>query len=636
MRLFLAVAFLSGVVSAQPFVVKITAEMTPLSVFDLPAADGTQGIAYVIDDADCDPATAGAGIVLCLDRGNWEPVASSGGGGGAPSGTITLDAGLPTLPSLQWPGGGLFGFSTGFGHSAKIAGAWVHQLSVANCSGATSCLSGAAVGAPQIFLGASTPATPNLRPDKADTDTGVGRSTAGGVALTDENVPLLEAELGAVNIRRVERHSPSAQSCVDEGTAGRGSLAIDATATSLVYLTVLDPDGCDVVVLETGAQPDAALEILNVGAYVATLKSQGGTLEAAGEVVLGTYDAMTLRRLADRWVQTGGSDNSIGPPAASYPDADFPDQTQLETFNAFGNVTSYTGGFLAVYRKAGSHIGTRGAVWGITSADGIAWGPEFPIYSHATLDTRDPEVMRTAAGDLLITVVLTDPVTMDLIPDGNRVLRAVDPAAPASTTWTEFAANSTFTGGEASSAPLVEMANGDLLYPVWGRDTGDAYDSSRLLRSVDGGATWSESIIAEGARHYQEPNVLALDDGRLLALLRTGATHYASYSADAGLTWSAPTPAFAGGGAPRFAQVANGALVVTYRAGVDGSTAVRWSSDRGATWSAEALVHPDFHHYGGFVERAPNVAMLAFWGRTSGTVSRGHVTHIDLTGLGPP
>lgn len=637
--LLAAVVALAPLAAHAQFSANLIVTAQPMPVASLPTANGTRGIAVVNDDADCNAATVDDGVSLCLDTGVWEKVgAATGGGGGTPSGSITLDSGTAASPSLKWPGGGWYSAgSIGIGASVWYVDKYVSALSIANCTGNLPCLTGSAPNSPQLLLGGGSPTSPNIRPDRSDTRTGIGRSTGGGVVLTDENVPLLEAELGVVRINRVATLAPSTQVCADNGAATPGTLAIDASTSSLVYLDILDPDGCEALILAIGARPNASLEVINVGAYPATLTSESGVLEAAGTVVLGEYDAATFRRLADRWVQTGGSDNHLGVTTGGFADSDLPDDSQPATmFNAFGNVSTYPGGYLAVYRKGGAHIGDKGSVWGVTSADGQTWGVEFPIYSHPTYDARDPEVMQTSAGNLYLNVVLIDPVAMDLIVNANRVLKAINPEQP-SGAWTDVPANSTFTGGEASSAPLVELANGDLLYPVWGRDAGDPHDSSRLLRSIDGGATWAEiAIIAESIdRHYHEPNVVLLDDGRLMALIRTGSTHYVNYSTDLGLTWSTPTPAFAGGGAPRFIQVTNGALIVTYRGITDGSTVVRWSSDRGFTWSAEALIDSDFHHYGGFVERAPNIAMLVFWGRTSGTVSRGHATHVDLTGLGP-
>lgn len=624
----------------------VDVSMTPMTVASLPAPNGTRGIAYVINDADCNPATVGGGIVLCLDTGTaWVPVGSgtsSGGGGSTPSGSITLDAGTAANPSLKWPSGGMYGVGTnGVGLSFLYNGTtYTSAFTVTNCTSNLPCFTGSAINAPQFLLAGSSPTSPNIRPDKGDTDTGMGKSTGGGISLTDENVSLLEAENGIVRINRVATLAPSTQVCADNGAATPGTLAIDASTSSLIYLNALDPDGCKALILSVGARPNAALETINVGAYPVTLTSESGVLEAAGTVVLGQYDAATFRRIADRWVQTGSSDNHIGIASSSFADSDLPDDSQpLTMFNAFGNVSRYPGGYIAVYRKGGSHIGDRGKIWGVTSPDGVAWGTEFLIYEHATYDSRDPEIMMTSGGDLYLNIVLIDRVAMDLITNANLVLKSATPTTPSGPgSWSIVPANSTFTGGEASSAPLVEMPNGDLLYPVWGRDIGDGHDSSRLLKSVDGGATWTEiAIIAGDAnRHMHEPVVVRLDDGRLMALIRTGATHYVNYSTDSGVTWSTPVPAFSGGGAPRFIQMTNGALVVNYRSITDGSTVVRWSSNRGSTWSAEALIDRDFHHYGGFAERAdaPNVALLVYWGRTAGTVSRGHATHIDLNGLG--
>lgn len=63
-----------------------------VTVSELGPADGTQGLRIVTDDADCNPATADDGVVLCLDDGSWSLVT---GGGGAD--TTCLDAGVACL-----------------------------------------------------------------------------------------------------------------------------------------------------------------------------------------------------------------------------------------------------------------------------------------------------------------------------------------------------------------------------------------------------------------------------------------------------------------------------------------------------------------------------------------------------------
>ena len=319
--------------------------------------------------------------------------------------------------------------------------------------------------------------------------------------------------------------------------------------------------------------------------------------------------------------------------AAAYMDSEIPDQTQAADFNAFGNMIELANGsWFVVYRKGSTHVydGDYGEIWGATSTDGYTWGTEYQIHADALYDLRDPCVMQMADGNLLISFFKYDvDGTTAPIPAAVHVIKAATPAGA----WTEYDACSTFTEYEACSAPVVQLADGTLLLPLRGRDTGDTIDSSRVMKSTNGGTTWTElAIIAEGVRHYQEPSLCVLDDGDVLCLMRTGTTVYAAVSGDDGATWGAPYSAYDGVGAPRVTQWSgvNGRLVTNYRSNTDDETAYRTSTDRGATWSDETIVSStgSSHQYGSFSEVSANIGALCFWRKQSGSESRGYVKHI--------
>lgn len=95
-----AVVLLTALITAVPAagqssVGGIRANAFPriVTVSELGPADGTQGLRIVTDDADCNPATADDGVVLCLDDGSWSLVTDGGGG----ADTTCLDAGVACL-----------------------------------------------------------------------------------------------------------------------------------------------------------------------------------------------------------------------------------------------------------------------------------------------------------------------------------------------------------------------------------------------------------------------------------------------------------------------------------------------------------------------------------------------------------
>ncbi len=91
--------------------------------------------------------------------------------------------------------------------------------------------------------------------------------------------------------------------------------------------------------------------------------------------------------------------------------------------------------------------------------------------------------------------------------------------------------------------------NGAWLLPIWrctkppvGAWTGDL-DTSSVLRSTDGGATWREHAVP-GSQGCVHMSIIDMRDGSLLAFFRSRwADHvYRSESLDGGITWSVPAP----------------------------------------------------------------------------------------------
>lgn len=94
---------------------------------------------------------------------------------------------------------------------------------------------------------------------------------------------------------------------------------------------------------------------------------------------------------------------------------------------------------------------------------------------------------------------------------------------------------------------VTELTDGRLLCPVaWTRDVANGGQfESRCYWSDDGGLTWATGPGSVGVskRGAMEPEVLELDDGRVLMIVRTQLGEiYASYSDDRGETWSAAEP----------------------------------------------------------------------------------------------
>lgn len=99
----------------------------------------------------------------------------------------------------------------------------------------------------------------------------------------------------------------------------------------------------------------------------------------------------------------------------------------------------------------------------------------------------------------------------------------------------------------ATSSKVIETRRGTLLLPMYGRSPDKPVDRAFVLRSVNGGKTWSEEILIaadpEGRIAMQEPSLLQVANGEIVSVMRTanaGDYLYITRSADDGLTWQPP------------------------------------------------------------------------------------------------
>ena len=147
----------------------------------------------------------------------------------------------------------------------------------------------------------------------------------------------------------------------------------------------------------------------------------------------------------------------------------------------------------------------------------------------------------------------------------------------------------------ASNSPVRELSDGILILPCYGffgTYRKGVYYSSGLVRSRDKGKTWGDpSIVAPSSpADLCEPDIIELDDKRLLCVMRPAMAQ--SFSADAGLTWTEPVDLvpFTRGHAPFLLKTGDGAILCGYRELPLGKTSVIVSTDDGRTWSRPLLI----------------------------------------------
>lgn len=296
----------------------------------------------------------------------------------------------------------------------------------------------------------------------------------------------------------------------------------------------------------------------------------------------------------------------------------------LATFNTTGDVNP--GGEIRLIRSTDG-----GRTWGesqvVKTSD--AWGPDGSIYSSRGM---------TTLSDGTILLPFNDGINYS--PYNNRdselyVARSTDSGH----TWTGVDTPIDLPAETrehwACCSRILELDDGSLLMPLWGtRELVEdwRHDPMRwraaVVKSYDGGRTWEDySTIAydphnppgsrgTGSRGggVNEPSIVQLDSGRLVAMIRYGQfvgpsdqafNMYVSYSDDRGATWTDPaptdpslqaqTPSLAE--APSSAALPEGSSKLIFghrtmpRSAPDGDlAAVSVSFDEGVTWEGRTFL----------------------------------------------
>ena len=248
----------------------------------------------------------------------------------------------------------------------------------------------------------------------------------------------------------------------------------------------------------------------------------------------------------------------------------------------FGDIVKlHNGRLLAAYRESVAHIDQDGRIMVVESRDqGRTWStPRLAI--DTAIDDRDPKLVQTRNGTVLLSFFRTDwtnyppgPVTLV----GTFVARSTDGGR----SWSEpvevgtamegpstVVVGAYYAGHAATHGPIVELPNGELLVPLYGRLPEGGTAPATVVRSRDGGRTWpkeTESTIGKAADlDFQEPNISLLKNGTLLSILRTSVNiAYVSWSRDLGRTWSTPVSTGLPASSHHQLVLHNGDVLLTY------------------------------------------------------------------------
>jgi Neuraminidase (sialidase) len=268
------------------------------------------------------------------------------------------------------------------------------------------------------------------------------------------------------------------------------------------------------------------------------------------------------------------------------------------------------GRLLAAYREGADHMSQVGRIMVVESADGgQTWSPPRTAVD-GPFDDRDPKLVQLADGTVLLSYFVIDWSTRPPrhTTHGPFVRRSDDGGR----TWGEPAAVQTWLLGDdpqrgltswaASHGAVVELPGGDLLYPLYGKAPDRFWHQATVVRSGDGGRTWTgkgEALLAEGDDvHFQEPTLTVVGD-QVVALIRTTIGHaWLCRSTDGGHTWSEARPTDMPASSHHALALSTGEVLVTYgdlssRFAPHRETVGRLVRDPAGTWDG----YPDVQLY---------------------------------------
>jgi hypothetical protein len=279
------------------------------------------------------------------------------------------------------------------------------------------------------------------------------------------------------------------------------------------------------------------------------------------------------------------------------------------------------GNLLLVWREGTSHVSADGVIKQAISTDGgLTWGGATTAYSPGgSVDARDPSVMTTASGNIVLSFFLEPAETVHIIISTDNAV-----------TWGSPITLSSGYSNTACSAPMVEVSPSLFLQPIYGLSGG--HWESAVMASTDGGSTWGAPVLMAngGSIDWTEPWITRLHDDRLMCLIRdtTNVRCWQLYSSDNGATWPTSSNLFPSDSRHATLETQHHALLIVYRDAA-GQGVFRGSWDLGATWtmpSATNLPSPSSNFMYAAAAQFPAGKIVGAWSQeVSSSVATLHV-----------
>ena len=175
----------------------------------------------------------------------------------------------------------------------------------------------------------------------------------------------------------------------------------------------------------------------------------------------------------------------------------------------------------------------------ISTDKGRTWSETFTLQDNiARLNVKHPNLLRLASDPNRILMFFTSRRV-----DGRDIRIFMKQSTNECESWTKPVQISTLGGTHFLMADrILQLPSGRILLPTFQSNRWFPFDAFCYF-SDDAGKTWrvSEEKMKLSGHGAQEPSIVRLKDGKLLAVLRTslGAV-YKSYSSDQGNTWTEP------------------------------------------------------------------------------------------------
>ena len=257
---------------------------------------------------------------------------------------------------------------------------------------------------------------------------------------------------------------------------------------------------------------------------------------------------------------------------------------------------------------------------GFKSTDrGRSWGVEREIAARiSTKDLRGANFLITQAGTLLMTYFTHDGST-----DIDAAIRR-DTSCSGLGFGAPIAPTTGLTLWSATAAPPVQLSNGHLLWPVYGLDTGDTFESVETVLSTDDGATWGSAVrVLDGqtlSKRYNEAQIVKISGTypteTLHMYIRNDTDNRIDkcISTDSGGTWgTAAAVKTSMGGEPVIFKASSGIYYLLCRQTSGNRRGVIFWSTDSVTWSTNPYYLDAINGtwvYGAIVELEPGSLLI--------------------------